>query len=115
LRSSAARSWAARRATSLATLAKTIADAAPIPGGVAVLLTESGRSWDNNARIVKLKGDSAATIALPDEPGHVVARALIADWPDLTVRTYVFTDDGRRTVSWRSTDGGKTWRAEWPR
>jgi hypothetical protein len=105
-------SWPPRRSTSLATLPKTIADAAPIPGGVAVLLTESGRSWDNNARIVKLKGDSAATIALPDEPGHVVARALIADWPDLTVRTYVFTDDGRRTVSWRSTDGGKTWRAE---
>jgi hypothetical protein len=89
---------------------ETVADAAPIPGGVAALLTASGRSWDNDAHVVEVKGESDATIALPQEPGRVLARALTVNWPSLVVRTYVFTDDGRRTVSWRSTDGGKTWR-----
>lgn len=104
-------SWPPRRSTMLATLGETIADAAPIPGGVAALLTGSGHSWDNRARIVALRGDAESTIELPDEPGDVLARALTADWPNLVVRTYVFTDSGRKTVSWRSTDGGKTWHA----
>jgi hypothetical protein len=104
-------SWPPRRSAKLAVLAETIADAAPIPGGVAALLTESGHSWDNEARIAVLKGDTDSTLDLPDEPGRVLARALTVDWPTLVVRTYVFTDDGRRTVSWRSTDGGKSWHA----
>jgi hypothetical protein len=103
--------WPPRRSANLAVLSETIADAAPIPGGVAALLTESGHSWDNNLRIALLRGDTDSTLDLPDEPGRVLARALTVDWPTLVVRTYVFTDDGRRTVSWRSTDGGKSWRA----
>ena len=47
---------------------------------------------------------------LPHEPGRVIARALQVMWPTVVVRTYVFTDGGRRTVRWRSTNGGKTWR-----
>jgi hypothetical protein len=104
-------SWPPLRSTALATLPQTIADAAPIPGGVAALLTEAGHSWDNDARIVVLRGDTDSTLVLPEEPGRVLARALTVNWPDLSVRTYVFTDDGRRTVSWRSSDGGKTWHA----
>jgi uncharacterized protein YndB with AHSA1/START domain len=91
-------------------MSETVADAAPIPGGVAALLTASGQGWDNDAHVVEVKGDGDATIALPPEVGHVLARALTVNWPSLVVRTYVFTDDGRKTVSWRSTDGGKTWR-----
>jgi hypothetical protein len=102
--------WPPRRSSTLATLAETVADAAPIPGGVAALLTASGQAWDNDAHVVEVKGDSDATIALPPEAGHVLARALTVNWPSLVVRTYVFTDGGRKTVSWRSTDGGKTWR-----
>jgi hypothetical protein len=103
--------WPPRRSTPLTTLRESIADAAPIPGGVAVLLTDSGRSWDNSARVVEVRGHTQSTIALPNEPGQVLARALTAAWPSLVVRTYVFTTNGRKTVTWRSTDGGRTWHA----
>ena len=32
----------------LKTFDEEIADAAPVPGGIAVLLTEAGKSWDND-------------------------------------------------------------------
>ncbi len=104
-------SWPPRRSAPVATVPEAIADAAVIPDGVAVLLTEAGREWDNNARIVVLKGDTDSTIVLPSESGRVIARALTVTWPTLAVRTYVFTDKGRRTVNWRSTNGGKSWHA----
>ena len=102
-------SWPPLRSTKLAVLPETIADAAPVPGGVAALLTESGHSWDNNPRIAVLRDDRDSTLDLPDLPGRVLARALTVDWPTLVVRTYVFTDDGRKTVIMRSTNAGKSW------
>ena len=104
-------SWPPRRSALVATVPETIADAAVIPDGVAVLLTEAGHEWDNNARILVFKGDTGSAIVLPSEPGRVIARALTVTWPTLAVRTYVFTDKGRRTVNWRSTNGGKSWHA----
>jgi hypothetical protein len=103
--------WPPTRSAPLAALPLTIADAVPVPGGVATLLTAAGRSWDNAARITILRGDMESTITLPATSGRVLARALTADWPKIVVRTYVFTDRGRRTVLWRSTNGGESWQA----
>jgi hypothetical protein len=104
-------SWPPARSAPLATLAMEVADLAVVPGGVAALLTDEGRSWDNSARVVVLRGDSRSVLALPSLGGRVLARALTVAWPTVLVRTYVFTDLGRRTVLWRSGNGGKSWRA----
>ena len=103
--------WPPVRSKPLASFAEQIADAAPVPGGVAILLTAAGKDWDNAARLAVIRGDSATTLVLPAESGRVTARSLQVTWPTVVVRTYVYTDDGRRTVRWRSTNGGKSWRA----
>ena len=103
--------WPPSRSSPLKTFGEEIADVAPVPGGIAVLLTEAGKSWDNNARVAVIRNGSAASLMLPAEPGRVTARALQVMWPTVVVRTYVYTDGGRRTVLWRSTNGGKSWEA----
>jgi hypothetical protein len=104
-------SWPPARSLPLTTTPETVADAAAVPGGVAVLLTATGHGFDNSARLELVLGDTVSTVTLPALAGRVEARALTVSWPDVTVRTYVFTDEGRRTVRWRSTNGGKSWRA----
>jgi hypothetical protein len=104
-------SWPPRRSTHVATLAETIADAATVPGGVVALLTSAGHRFDNATRLVFERGDRSTSVTLPDTVGRVEARALTVHWPDVVVRTYVFTDRGRKTILWRSLNGGKTWRA----
>jgi hypothetical protein len=102
-------SWPPLRSQPLKTFTAKIADAAPVPGGVAVLLTEAGKDWDNDPRLSVIRGSSATSLMLPDEAGRVTVRALQVAWPTVVIRTYVYTDDGRKTVRWRSTNGGKSW------
>ncbi len=103
--------WPPVRSRPLRTFGAEIADAAAVPSGVAVLLTQAGKDWDNAARLALIRAGSATTVVLPDEAGRVTARAVQVAWPTVVIRTYVYTDEGRRTVRWRSTNGGKSWRA----
>ena len=103
--------WPPVRSRTIKTFTTQIADAAAVPSGVAVLLTQAGKDWDNAARLAVIRDGSATTLVLPDEVGRVTARALLVTWPTVVIRTYVYTDAGRRTVLWRSTNGGKSWRA----
>ena len=103
--------WPPVRSKPLASFAEQIADAAPVPGGVVVLLTAAGKNWDNTARLALIRGGSVTSLLLPMEDGRVTARSLQVAWPTVVVRTYLYTDEGRRTVRWRSTNGGRTWRA----
>lgn len=101
--------WPPTRSSKVATLPLPVADAAVVPGGVAVLMTAAGQGFDNTARLALLRGDAATTLTLPETTGHVEARSISVDWPQVVVRTSVFTDEGRRVVRWRSANGGKTW------
>jgi hypothetical protein len=75
-----------------------------------VLATAAGRSFDNVARVTLLRGDLSATLTLPAQPGRVDARSPRVAGPTIVVRTLVFTDAGCKTVRWRSTNGGRSWR-----
>jgi hypothetical protein len=77
---------------------------------MAALQTSAGRSFDNVARVTILRGDVSSTVTLPAQSGRVLARSLSVEWPSIVVRTLVFTDAGRRTARWRSTNGGRSWR-----
>jgi hypothetical protein len=72
--------------------------------------TSAGRSFDNVAHVTVLRGDVSSTLTAA-APGRILARSLRVTWPTIVVRTLVFTDAGRKTVRWRSTSGGSSWRA----
>jgi hypothetical protein len=61
--------------------------------------------------VTVLRGDLSSTLSLPAQPERVVARSLHVARPTIVVPTLVFTDAGRKTVRWRSTNGGRSWRA----
>lgn len=103
--------WPPARSAPLTTVSETIADVAPVPGGVAALLTAAGHGWDNSAHLQIMRGDTVSTVTLPAISGRVQARALAVAWPYVVVRTFVFTAKGRRTELWQSANGGKSWRA----
>jgi hypothetical protein len=105
-------SWPPTASALAATLPEAVADAAPVPGGAAALLTAAGHDWDNMARVAFVRGDTTSFAQLPAAPGRVLARALTVAWPEVVVRTYMFGDSGRRTILWRSTNGGSTWSRE---
>jgi hypothetical protein len=101
--------WPPTHATRVASLANSVADVAVVPGGFAALQTSAGTSFDNAARVAIVRGGSTTTETLPEQPGRVVARSLTVTWPTVVVRSLVFTDRGRKTVRWRSTNGGRSW------
>jgi hypothetical protein len=102
--------WPPLHSARIETFASRVADVAPVPGGMAALQTSAGRSFDNVARVTILRGDVSSTVTLPAQSGRVLARSLSVEWPSIVVRTLVFTDAGRRTARWRSTNGGRSWR-----
>jgi hypothetical protein len=83
-----------------------------VPTGIVVLLTGAGHSWDNDARLAIVRGKQVTSVALPDEPGRVLVRAITVRWPSIVVRGYLFTNAGRRTLHWQSADGGDTWHVD---
>lgn len=103
--------WPPVRSTPLTTFPEEVADAAGVPGGVLALLTDEGKSYDDAVRLALVRGSSTTTFTLPAESGRVLAHGLKVDWPTVVVRTYVYTDSGRRTVLFQSTNGGQSWQA----
>jgi len=104
--------WPARtgalRSQPVARFSAPIADVAAVDGGVAALLTNAGRGWDDPPHVELLRAGRSETLDLPASGGEVLAARLAADWPRLTV-TGVAVDGPPRSVTWRSTNGGQTW------
>ncbi len=104
------------RARHAAHLPGSIVDAAPVPGGVAALVTQrvAGLGLDNSPRILLVQGRSVRVLKLPRVPGEILVRSVEASWPTLKVRaldTTAFTRGEPGSVSWTSSDGGGTWSA----
>ena len=60
-------------------------------------------------RLAFVRRGAVSSIDLPQVSGRVLVRSLTVQWPQLSVRSFLFTDEGRRTVFWRSQDGGESW------
>jgi PQQ-like domain len=91
-----------------------IVDAAPIPDGVAALVTRrvAGLGLDGSPRLLLVQGTRVRVHHLPRVPGDVLVRSLEAAWPSLTVHAFdvtAFTRGEEGSVTWTTPDGGSTW------
>lgn len=86
----------------------TIVDAANVPAGIAALVDRRRKP----PQVILAAGLAATTVTLPDGGDDVIPSTIAAAWPALVVRG---TDYSHPTaapdpsVTWRSSDGGKTW------
>ncbi|HMI98284.1 MAG TPA: PQQ-binding-like beta-propeller repeat protein [Gaiellaceae bacterium] len=91
-----------------------IIDAAPVPGGVAALMTRrvAGLGLDVSPRVLLVQSGRVRVLRLPRVTGDVLARSLEVLWPSLTVHAFdvtAFTRGEQGPVTWTSPDGGATW------
>ena len=101
--------WPPRSAGRAVPLGGAIAGVGPASDGFVALLTSAGRGWDDAPRLAFVRRGAVSSIELPEVSGRVLVRSLTVQWPQLSVRSFLFTDAGRRTVFWRSRDGGESW------
>jgi hypothetical protein len=73
------------------------------------LLTSVGRGFDDTPQLAIVRSGAVLSIELPAVTGRVLVRSLTVRWPQRSVRTFVFADDGRKTMRWSSADGGESW------
>jgi hypothetical protein len=87
----------------------TIAAAANVPGGVAVLVSNrvGGAGWDDSPRVAVVRNGRMRTLRLPAAPGTPLARSISASWPRIVVTGASYPSGAR--VVWRSSDGGSRW------
>jgi PQQ-like domain len=104
---------AAARSRTIVRFDATIADAAVVPGGEAVLLTRMGSGSDATPGLALVHGKRVTMLTLPSAQGTVLARGLSATWPAITVRG-VTVDGPSRQITWTSADGGRTWTLRQP-
>jgi hypothetical protein len=102
------------RAKHVAYLPGAIIDAAPVPSGIAALVTHriSGLGLDGSPRVLLVQGRRGRVLRLPRVPGDVLARSLQIAWPSVTVHAFdvtAFTRSEEGSVTWTSPDGGSTW------
>jgi len=100
--------------TLVAHLPGAIIDAAPVPEGVAALVTRrvGGLGNDQSPRLLFVQGSRVRVLNLPRVPGDVLARSLEIAWPSVRVDASdvtAFTREEEGTVTWDSPDGGSTW------
>jgi hypothetical protein len=101
--------WPPRSAGRAIPLGADVAGVGPAAGGFVALLTSAGRGWDDAPRLALVRGTTVSSIELPAVSGRVLVRSLTVAWPQLAVRSFLYTDSGRQTVRWRSVDGGESW------
>jgi DNA-binding beta-propeller fold protein YncE len=94
-----------------------ILDAKPVPNGIAALVTSrvAGIRFDHSPRILLVRGPVITGLTLPAVEGQVLVRSLDVSWPQLTVRgvdVAGFTRAEQGAVTWRSADGGTSWRVD---
>lgn len=94
-----------------------ILDAVAVPGGVVALTTRrvGGLGLDGSPRLLLVQGNSVRVLHLPRVPGEVLAGSVEAAWPTLVVHARditAFTRGEEGAVTWRSSDGGRTWSVE---
>jgi len=88
-----------------------IKDIAPIPGGVAVLVSSRvhGQGWDTAPRVLVAQGTSVQTLTLPTARGRLLVQSLTVAWPKLTVNATDFVASPARAAVWSTPDSGATW------
>jgi PQQ-like domain len=94
-----------------------ILDAKPVPDGIAALVSSrvAGIRFDNEPRILLVRGAVINVLTLPAAEGQVLARSLEVTWPQITVRAAdvaAFTRGQQGALTWRSADGGLSWRVD---
>jgi PQQ-like domain len=94
-----------------------ILDAKPVPDGIAALAGSrvAGIHFDNTPRILLVRGAVVTVMTLPAVPGEVLARSLEVAWPQITVRgvdVAAFSRGLQGSLTWRSFDGGASWRVD---
>jgi hypothetical protein len=94
-----------------------IIDAKPVPDGIAALASSrvAGIYFDNTPRVLLARGAAITVLTLPVVPGEVLARSLEVAWPQITVRgvdVVAFSRGQQGALTWRSGDGGASWRVD---
>lgn len=106
--------WPPRRSVEVARVEGSIVALAPVPAGVAALVSSRvrGHGWDHTPRVLVYRGGRRMQRRLPWTDGSVLVRSLSVRWPAITVRGTNFTAarDGVEAVVWASADGGRSWR-----
>jgi hypothetical protein len=94
-----------------------IVDVKAVPDGVAALVTSrvAGIRFDNAPRVLLVRGPVKAVLTLPEVEGQVLARGIDVSWPQITVRgvdVTAFSRGEQGALTWRSADGGASWRVD---
>jgi hypothetical protein len=89
----------------------TVVDAAPVPGGIAALVSSrrNGLGWDTSPRVAIIRNGRTQIVTLPPQTGDILAQRLAVRWPRLAVVGTDFDPTPAKPVSWLSADGGATW------
>lgn len=90
---------------------------ARLPGsGVAALASRrhAGRGWDERPQLVLRRSGRTTVLTLPRVHGDLLVRGLDVAWPRLVVRGTSYSVAGAASVTWTSTNGGRTWRVRVP-
>jgi outer membrane protein assembly factor BamB len=94
-----------------------ILDAKAVPDGIAALVSSrtAGIHFDNSPRVLLVRGGLLTVLTLPAVEGQLLARSLEVAWPQITVRgvdVTAFTRGEQGALTWRSADGGASWRVD---
>jgi hypothetical protein len=101
--------WPPRSPGRTTPLGAAVAGVEPAADGFVALLTSAGRGFDDAPRLALARRGAVSSIELPSISGRVLVRSLTVQWPQLAVRSFLYTDEGRQTVGWQSADGGESW------
>jgi hypothetical protein len=75
----------------------------------------AGIRFDNAPRVLLVRGPVKAVLTLPEVEGQVLARGIDVSWPQITVRgvdVTAFSRGEQGALTWRSADGGASWRVD---
>jgi hypothetical protein len=94
-----------------------IVDVVPVPDGVLALMSNriAGLGLDRSPRLLLVQSAGVRVLRLPGVGGDVLARAVDASWPGVTVHGFdvtAFTRGEEGQVTWKTLDGGRSWRVD---